>query len=261
MPLKPTHNVEKVTHAGHSTRTKVGARLVGRVDQPPIVALPGAQPHDASEDTEPRPTVFVVDDDYFVRSDIKGAMDAVGWTVRDFESCELFLSAYRPAPRSCLVLDAHMPAMDGLELVERLRSAWDEMPVVMISGSSDIATAVAAMKAGADDFFEKPVDSDALLAGVGRALRRAHGLRESGNLSRLAAAAVSRLTNRQLQVMELVVAGQPSKIIAADLGVSQRTVETHRASIMRKTGATSIPALARLALAAASLEGVANAEP
>jgi len=120
----------------------------------------------------------------------------------------------------------------------------------MITGHGDVATAVGAMKAGALDFVEKPVRAPDLLASIARALDQSHGAGERAAWRAAAVASIAGLTGRQRDIMALVLAGQPSKNIAADLGISQRTVENHRAAIMRKTGATSLPALARLALAA-----------
>jgi two-component system, chemotaxis family, CheB/CheR fusion protein len=140
--------------------------------------------------------------------------------------------------------------MSGLALLQRLHDAGDRLPSIMITGNSDVPMAVRAMKSGASDFIEKPVGHRDLLASVERALAQS---RDSTKLSAWREAAASHLaglTPRQRQVMELVLAGQASKNIAADLGISQRTVENHRASIMKRTGSKSLPALARLALAA-----------
>ena len=141
--------------------------------------------------------------------------------------------------------------MNGLDLLRRLGELGHHLPTVMITGNSDVPMAVQAMKAGALDFIEKPISRGELLASVGRALELSQ---DSSKLSAWREDATHRLatlTPRQRQIMELVLAGHPSKNIAADLGISQRTVENHRASIMTKTGSKSLPALARLALAAA----------
>ena len=140
--------------------------------------------------------------------------------------------------------------MSGLELLQRLRKSGDDLPAIMITGNSDVAMAVEAMKAGALDFIEKPVSRDALLAGVELALDLSRDAAKLSARREDAADHVAGLTMRQRQIMELVLAGHPSKNIAADLGISQRTVENHRAAIMKKTGSKSLPALARLALAA-----------
>ena len=141
--------------------------------------------------------------------------------------------------------------MSGLELLKRLHDAGHRLPAIMITGDSDVQIAVQAMKAGASDFIEKPIGRGELLDCVARALEQS---RDSNKLSAWQVSAanhIAGLTPRQRQIMELVLAGHPSKNIAADLGISQRTVENHRASIMTRTGAKSLPALARLALAAA----------
>ena len=147
------------------------------------------------------------------------------------------------------MIDAYLPGMGGLELLKRLKG--HRLPAIMITSSSDVAIAVQAIKAVASDFIEKPVGWAELLAGIERAIGQS---RDSGTLVAAreeAAIHVAGLTPRERQIMDLVLAGAPSKNIAADLGISQRTVENHRASIMKKTGSKSLPALARLALAAA----------
>ncbi|MFG1400165.1 chemotaxis protein CheB [Roseixanthobacter pseudopolyaromaticivorans] len=195
------------------------------------------------------PVVFIVDDDSHVREGMRSVLEEDGRIVEDYDSCEAFLAAYRPGRPACLLVDASLPGMSGLELLRRLRDAADRLPAIMITGNSDVPTAVQAMKAGAVDFIEKPASREDLLASVAQALDQA---RDGGERSNRRAAAESRLaslTGRQRQILDLVLAGHPSKNIAADLGLSQRTVENHRATIMKKTGSKSLPALARLALA------------
>ncbi len=198
--------------------------------------------------------VFIVDDDPHIRDGLRGLLEETGRTVETYPSCESFLAAHRPGQGACLLIDAYLPGMSGLALLHRLRDGGDRLPAIMITGNSDVAMAVAAMKAGAFDFIEKPIGGDDLLAGVQRAVDQwcdantRHADRES------AAKRLAGLTRRQRQVLDRVLAGQPSKNIAADLGVSQRTVENHRAAIMRKTGSKSLPALTRLVLAAAGAE-------
>ncbi len=196
------------------------------------------------------PVVFVVDDDADIRAALREVLEADGRIVETFGSSEAFLAAWRPGGAGCLIVDAYLPGMDGMELLRRLRAAGHELPAIAITGSGDVSIAVQAMKAGVSDFIEKPVGPDELLACVGRALE--HGADLSRRVSRHddAAGHLASLTPRQRQIMELVLSGHPSKNIAADLGISQRTVENHRASIMKKTGSRSLPALARLAVAA-----------
>jgi two-component system CheB/CheR fusion protein len=143
--------------------------------------------------------------------------------------------------------------MSGLELLQRLHDEDWRLPAIMITGNSDVPMAVQAMKAGASDFIEKPIGREELLAGVARALEQAHDTAKRSAWRKAATDHIASLTSRQHQIMEMVLAGHPSKNIAADLKISQRTVENHRASIMKKTGVKSLPALARLAVAAAAI--------
>jgi two-component system CheB/CheR fusion protein len=197
------------------------------------------------------PVIYVVDDDKDVRQAIRCMLEYDGHLVEDFEDGESFLDAYRPGRNACLLVDANLPGISGLDLLRRLKQAGSPLPAVMITGQSDVPMAVEVMKAGASDFLEKPLHGVELLAGVARALELSL---DSGKLTEWRKDAVDHLatlTRRQHQIMDMVLAGHPSKNIAADLGISQRTVENHRASIMKKTGSRSLPALARLALAAA----------
>ncbi len=211
----------------------------------PIVAKPVN-----SAATVGSPTIYVVEDDEHVRATIIEILKDDDRIVLEFSGSKSFLDAYNPGDRACLLIDADLPAMDGIELLSTLRAAGHRVPTVMITARGDIATAARAVRTGATDFIQRPIDRKELLASIRRAVNvpgepsKSPALREAA-LNQLAA-----LTSRQQQIMKLVLAGHPSKNIAADLGISQRTVENHRASVMRKTGATSLPALARLALAA-----------
>ena len=199
-----------------------------------------------------QPAIFVVDDDDDVRSAIMEVLKSDGRAVAGFPSGEAFLAAFQPADAACLLIDATLPGLSGIDLLEQLRAAGHAVPAIVITGQGDIPMAIRAMKAGASDFIEKPVDRPGLLASVARAMERSLDAAKRAAWHEAAAAQVAGLTPRQRVIMSLVLAGHPSKNIAADLGISQRTVENHRASIMRRTGAASLPALARLALAASS---------
>ncbi len=196
------------------------------------------------------PTIFIVDDDIGIRDAASELLIANGHRAEAYESCEAFLDTYQPRRDACLLIDAYLPGMSGLALIEQLRAAGDLLPAIMITGDSDVPMAVHAMRAGASDFIEKPVGYQELLVSIRRALERAKDSSKLSDWREEATAHISGLTPRQREVMELVLAGHPSKNIAADLGISQRTVENHRASIMKRTGSASLPALARLALAA-----------
>jgi two-component system CheB/CheR fusion protein len=195
--------------------------------------------------------IRIVDDDAQVRDVLCAAVQEDGRLATASESAEAFLAAYRPGDASCLVLDANLPGMSGVELLRQLRRAGDTMPCLMITGNSDISMAVMAMKAGANDFIEKPIGYDNLLAAIDQAIDLSRDATKRTAWRQRAAGHIADLTDRQRQIMALVLAGHPSKNIAADLGISQRTVENHRASIMKRTGAHSLPALARLAVTAA----------
>jgi two-component system CheB/CheR fusion protein len=198
--------------------------------------------------------IYVIDDDSHIRDGLRKALEADGRTVEDFATCEAFLEAYRPGREACLLIDGYLPGMKGLELLQRLHDAGHWLPAIMITGNSDVPMAVQAMKAGASDFIEKPIGRSELLASVERALDQARDATKLSAWREDAAGRLASLTPRQREIMDMVLAGQPSKNIAADLGISQRTVENHRAAIMKKTGSTSLPALARLALAAGAAD-------
>ena len=185
-----------------------------------------------------------------IRDAARDLLQENGYTVELFADGEAFLDAYRPGREGCLLVDVMMPGMSGVELIERLKSEGRQLPTIVITGNGAVPIAVQAMKAGAVDFIEKPVGHQELLASVKRALDQT---RDSAKLSacrETAALRVASLTRRQRQILDLVLAGHPSKNIAADLGISQRTVDNHRAGIMRKTGSKSLSALIRTALAA-----------
>ena len=204
---------------------------------------------DSGETT--KSVVFIVDDEYFSRTNIRLILESSGYNVIEFIDCESFIKSYAPAPDSCLVLDVHFPGMSGLELLERLQNTL-QLPTIIVSGCSNISEAVQSMKSGVLDFIEKPIDSRHLLDAVRSALHHAKRTESEFQLQELAVDHLADLTPRQNQIMNLVLAGHPSKAIAFILGISQRTVENHRASIMHKTGATSLPALARLVIAAST---------
>jgi two-component system CheB/CheR fusion protein len=197
-------------------------------------------------------TVYVVDDDAVVRTLLGEMFEAEGYRVRRFGDCESFLEMGENDANACLLLDENLPGMSGFELLERLSLAGRHLPSIMITGQGDVKMAVRAMRAGVIDFIEKPVRAEELRGCVARALKLGHDPEPLDDRITAAIAKIALLTSRQHEIMDRVLAGDPSKNIAYDLGISQRTVENHRASIMAKTGARSIPALARLAMMAES---------
>ena len=150
------------------------------------------------------------------------------------------------------MIDAHLPGLSGLHLLEWLFKSDEPLPAIMVTDSSDIAMAIQAMKAGATDCLERPVDRIELIDSVHRALDHAHDANQRYTWKRSAVGQIASLTQRQRQVMERVLDGRPNKIIAVELGISQRTVENHRAAVMKKSGCRSLPELTRLVLATAS---------
>jgi two-component system CheB/CheR fusion protein len=198
-----------------------------------------------------RPVVFIVDDDKQVRDTLRSVLQEDGRVAEAYEDSEAFLKAYRPGQVGCLLVDANLPGMSGLDLLRHLRLAGDGLPSVMITGNSDVPMAVQAMKAGADDFIAKPISYRELLNAIDKAVEHSMDGAKRAAWREQAASHIAELTPRQRQIMDMVLAGHPSKNIAADLGISQRTVENHRASIMKRTESHSLPELARMAVAAA----------
>jgi two-component system, chemotaxis family, CheB/CheR fusion protein len=193
-------------------------------------------------------TIYVVEDDRILRHTLQSALQ--GKNTRFFATCDAFLEFYTPSLSGCLVVDNIMPGMRGVELLERLASQACRLPAIMVTGHGDIPTAVRAMKAGAIDFIQKPITYDALLTAIQSALRSEHdGWQERRSWKQSVESHIaSSLTKRERQIMTLVVNGLSSKAIAQLLGISSRTVENHRAAVMKKTGASSIPDLTRMAL-------------
>jgi len=204
----------------------------------------------AGEDGASPGVTYVIDDEPEIRAALCELLVGHGCQVEDFASAEAFLEAYRPGTAGCLLVDVRLPGMSGIGLLDTLRARGDHVPVILITGDGDIGLAVHAMRAGACEFIEKPVGSADLLASISRATAQSHGIRIDDEAHADAARRTQGLTARQRQVMAMVLAGEPSKNIAADLGISQRTVENHRAEIMHRMGAKSIPELARKVLVA-----------
>ncbi len=194
--------------------------------------------------------VFVVDDDEIIRVTLRESLEAHGFQVEDFATSEEFLLFDHTGMDACLLIDAYLPGMDGFQLLQTLKDRGQFIPSIMITGRSDVPMAVNAMKAGASDFFEKPIGVKELLESIEHVFAISKDTSKANAWHLSAITQIKSLTARQREIMDLVLAGHPSKNIAADLNISQRTVENHRAAIMKKTGTKSLPALARLALAA-----------
>ncbi len=196
----------------------------------------------------PEQVVFVVDDDAAVRDSLRWLMDSVGLRVVPFDSGEAFLDAVTPDREGCVLLDLRMPGLSGLEVHAQLRERGIELPVIVVSGHGDVPMAVRALKSGVVDFIEKPFKDQELLDCVQQALRRdakqrLQRMRRDELMTRYLT-----LTPRELDVLRLVVDGQANKVIGTTLGISQKTVETHRARVMEKMAAGSVSELVRMTL-------------
>ena len=199
-----------------------------------------------------QPTVFVVDDDEAIRSSLRMLLKSVGRTVVEHASASAYLSAYQFERPGCLLLDIRMPGMSGLELQDQLNARGAIVPVIFISGHADVSMAVEAVQHGAFDFLQKPFRDQDLIDRVQAAiLRDADNRRQLRELQGLRAKLES-LTAREREVLDLVTRGKANKVMAADLGVSQRTIEIHRARAMEKMDAKSLAQLVRMMI---ELEG------
>ena len=196
--------------------------------------------------TAPTPTVFVVDDYAPVRSSISRLLRGAGFAVAAFASAEEFLAQYDTQTVGCLVLDLAMPSLNGLELQDVLAKSGSLLPIIFLTGHADIPKGVQAMKHGASDFLTKPVNDTDLLAAVRVAIEKDRVLqREQAELSEIRAR-LARLTPREREVLEYVVAGKLNKQIASDLGTVEQTVKVHRGHVMDKMGVRSVAELVRL---------------
>jgi len=195
-------------------------------------------------------TVFLVDDDDAVRDSISLLMRSAGLRTREFASAAEFLDQYRQDQLGCLLLDVRMPGMSGLELQKELNKRNHTLPIVFISAHGDIPMAVEAVRRGAIDFIQKPFDDQQLLDKVKQALDSSERRYEEESERLDIRQRVESLTAREREVMSQVVQGKANKVIASDLGVSQRTVEIHRARVMEKMQAASLAQLVRMVLVA-----------
>jgi FixJ family two-component response regulator len=207
----------------------------------------------ATERPEPRPRVWVVDDDPGVRTALSRLLRATALEVETFASARDCLDRLpRERPR-CLVLDLTLPDLSGLDLIQILHRRGEPIPVVFISGTADVGSSVQAMKQGAVDFLEKPVDADALLAAIMRALAREAEWRSTRARIDEATRLLERLTPRERQVFQCLTEGRSNKQIAGDLGTSEKTIKVHRGRVMHKLGIRSVVELVHLTARAVGL--------
>jgi two-component system, LuxR family, response regulator FixJ len=196
--------------------------------------------------------IFVVDDDAAMRRSLAYLFDSAGWKVEAFESARDFLQRYDGHAPGCLLLDVRMPLMSGLELQQELNNKSGHaisLPVIFLSGHGDLAMAVQTMKAGACDFLEKPCKDQVLLDAVSRAVARSVEESRSAASANTAQSALARLTAREREVALLMAEGKASKVIARELGISDKTVQVHRHNTMEKLGLHSAAEVARLLMA------------
>jgi FixJ family two-component response regulator len=196
------------------------------------------------------PIVYIVDDDDAIRDALRLLMKSAGLRVQPCASAEEFLSCYKPELAGCLVLDVRMPGMSGLELQHLLLERHIRVPVIIMTGHGDISMAVQAMKDGAVDFIEKPFKNDVLLERVQTSIQNDIATRKEQQHHVEAATRIASLTRREREVMELLIQGKRNKTIASELGISNRTVEAHRAKIMEKMQAHSLSDIMRVTFAA-----------
>ena len=197
-------------------------------------------------------TVYVVDDDEAVRDSLQWLLEGKEYRVRCFESAESFLSRYDAREVACLIVDVRMGGMTGMELQSRLIEAHSPLPIVFITGHGDVPMAVDSMKNGAMDFIQKPFKEDQLVTLVERMLDQAKDAFAEHQSAANRGALMARLTLREAQVLERIVAGRLNKQIADDLGISIKTVEAHRANIMEKLNANTVADLLKIALGQAA---------
>ncbi len=197
-------------------------------------------------------TVYVVDDDEAVRDSLQWLLEGKEYRVRCFESAESFLSRYDAREVACLIVDVRMGGMTGLELQTRLIEGHSPLPIVFITGHGDVPMAVDSMKKGAMDFIQKPFKEDQLVTLVERMLDQAKDTFAEHQSAANRGALMARLTLREAQVLERIVAGRLNKQIADDLGISIKTVEAHRANIMEKLNANTVADLLKIALGQAA---------
>ncbi len=201
-------------------------------------------------------TVYIVDDNESVRKALKVLIQSVGLAVEAFAFAADFLDTYNSAMPGCLVLDVRMQGMSGLELQQKLVERGVDIPVIIITGHGDVSMAVRAMKAGAVDFIEKPFNDQVLLDRINQAIdhdikRHRERQRHAEIMGRL-----ERLSAREREVLDLLIAGKPNKVIAHDLGVSYKTIEAHRANLMEKMQARSVVELTRMVLVPATAKPI-----
>jgi len=202
----------------------------------------------AAELSADHPTVFIVDDDDAVRHSLQMLVESMDIQACAFADVQSFLDAYNPEQPGCLVLDVRLPQLSGLELQEYLQRQGIKTPVIFVSGHSTVSMAVRTLRAGAIDFLEKPFDDQALLDSIQRALECDRRIRLDEQWRKNILQYLDQLSRREEEVLRLLIQGKANKAIAHEMGLSTKTIETHRAHIMRKLGVNSLAGLVWMAL-------------
>jgi len=197
---------------------------------------------------EAESTVIVVDDDADLRESLGWLFESAGLRFKSYSTAQEFLTDYKPEEPGCLLLDVRMPGLSGLDLQEELRRRGVTPPIIMMTGHAKVPMAVRALKGGAIDFIQKPFSDQVLLERIRQAIDLDRRTRQVRMEAAKFAALLTHLTPRERDVMDLVIAGKPNKIIAADLGISPKTVEIHRGRVMEKMQVESVAELVRLDL-------------
>lgn len=196
--------------------------------------------------TVPVASIFVIDDDSGVRAALERLLCAAGWHVASYASADAFLEARPVAECGCILLDVSMPGMTGPQLHEQLVARGNEYPIIYLTGHSSVAIGVTAMKTGAFDFLEKPIDADLLIPILEKAIEQHRRTRAARTRLDDIRAHVDRLSAREREVMQHVIAGRLNKQIASDLGIALKTVKVHRGRVMQKMGVRSVAQLVQL---------------
>jgi FixJ family two-component response regulator len=201
---------------------------------------------------EPRPTVFIVDDDIFIREALETVVEAAGWAPRSFPSADLFLNCQPAIGPSCLVLDVELPGLSGLDLQALIADDRAEMPIIFITGHGDIPMSVRAIKAGAAEFLTKPFAEQVLLDAIGSALERSRGVAGDQAALRDIRRRYATLSPREREVMGLVVSGLMNKQVGGKLGITEITVKKHRGRVMEKMDVRSLADLVKISASLAA---------
>lgn len=204
------------------------------------------------------PIVYVVDDDQAMVESLSWIIKSVGLKAKTYTRAQDFLDQYDPGQHGCILLDVRMPGMSGPELQAKLNALDAALPIIFISGHGDVPLAVRVMKAGAVDFLTKPFNDQVLLESINKALRLDKSNREKQQENAQAEAKFALLSPREIQVLQGIVAGKQNKVISAELNISLKTVEAHRASVMKKMGVKSVPELVKMVLTNGVQEPIAQ---